>query len=101
MRKVKRGKGVGPDLIPAEVWMVLEQEGKRKLTELFNKILDEECMPEEWRESIMIPIFKEKGDIQNCRNYRGIKLTSHTLNLLSPVVPIWEHANKTSITCIL
>ena len=86
LRKVKRGKGVGPDLIPAEVWMALEQEGREKLTELFNKIVNEECMPEEWRESIMIPIFKEKGDIQNCKNYRGIKLTSHTLKIFERVL---------------
>ena len=31
----------------------------------------------------MIPIYKEKGDIQDCGNYRGIKLMSHT-------VKIWE-----------
>ena len=86
LRKVKRGKGVGPDLIPAEVWMVLEQKGRKMLTKLFNKILDEECMPEEWRESIMVPIFKEKGDIQKCKNYRGIKLTSHTLKIFERVL---------------
>ncbi|KAG5579910.1 hypothetical protein H5410_050537 [Solanum commersonii] len=34
-------------------------------------------MPEEWRWSTMIPLYKNKGDIQNCNNYRSIKLLSH------------------------
>jgi hypothetical protein len=38
-------------------------------------------MPDEWRKSSLIPIFKNKGDIQNCNNYRGIKLMSHTMKL--------------------
>ena len=32
---------------------------------------------------MLIPIFKEKGDIQECKNYRGIKLLAHTFK-------IWE-----------
>ena len=43
-------------------------------------------MPEEWRDSILIPIVKNKGDVQSCSNYRGIKLISHTMKLLEPVV---------------
>ncbi|XP_070020923.1 uncharacterized protein [Nicotiana sylvestris] len=40
-------------------------------------------MPEEWRWSLMIPLYKNKGDIQDCNNYRGIKLLSHSMK-------IWE-----------
>ena len=31
-------------------------------------------MPQEWRHSVIIPLYKNKGDAQNCNNYRGIKL---------------------------
>ena len=34
----------------------------------------------------MIPIFKGKGDIQECKNYRGIKLLSHNFNIWERVV---------------
>ena len=86
LRKMKRGKGVGPDLIPVEAWLALGEEGRRLLTVFLNKIMMEENIPDEWRESTLIPIFKEKGDVQNCKNYRGIKLTSHTLKVYERVL---------------
>ena len=43
-------------------------------------------MPNAWRESVIIPIFKEKGDIQDCGNYRGIKLMSHTMKIWEKVI---------------
>ena len=34
----------------------------------------------------MLVIFKNKGDVQSCGNYRGIKLMSHTMKLWERVV---------------
>ncbi|KAG5614261.1 hypothetical protein H5410_014085 [Solanum commersonii] len=36
-------------------------------------------VPNEWRWSTMVPLYKNKGDIKNCNNYKGIKLLSHTI----------------------
>ena len=82
LRKMKNGKATGPDLIPVEVWKALGEEGVDILYDLMVKILGQEKIPEEWWESILIPIFKGKGDAQDCSNYRGIKLMSHTLKIL-------------------
>ena len=43
-------------------------------------------MPEEWRSSTLIPIYKNKGEAQVCENYRGIKLFSHTMKLWKRVI---------------
>jgi hypothetical protein len=43
-------------------------------------------MPDEWRRSTLVPIYKNKGDIQSCNNYRGIKLMSHTMKLWERVI---------------
>ncbi|XP_047543291.1 uncharacterized protein LOC125075627 [Vanessa atalanta] len=40
VKKMKNGKVVGPDEIPAEVWKLLQQVGLEWLTRLFNLILD-------------------------------------------------------------
>ena len=43
-------------------------------------------MPKEYRSSTVIPLYKNKGDIQDCNNYGGIKLLSHTMKLWKRVL---------------
>ncbi|GKB80367.1 retrovirus-related pol polyprotein LINE-1, partial [Tanacetum coccineum] len=86
VQKMGRNKAVGPDQIPIEAWRSLGAEGISWLTSLFNKIFTSAKMPEEWRLSDVIPIFKNKGDAQVCSNYRGIKLLSHTMKLWERVI---------------
>ena len=74
------GKAIGPDGIPVEVWKSLGEEGVGMLLDLLQKIFEREKMPEEWRDSVIVPIFKEKGDIHDCGNYRGIKMIAHTMH---------------------
>ena len=83
LRRMKKGEEVGPDELPVEVWKCMGNMGIKFLTRLFNKLLMGERMPEEWRRSVLIPIYKNKGDAQCCENYRKIKLMSHTMK-------IWE-----------
>ena len=68
MKRMKNGKAVCPNDIPVEV--------------------ESERMPEEWRDSILIPIFKNKGDVNSCSNYRRIKLISHSMKLWERVIEI-------------
>ena len=60
--------------------------GIKFLTRLFNRLLMGECMPEEWKRSMLIPIYKNKGDAQFCGNYRGIKLMSHTIKVWERII---------------
>ncbi|VDL75520.1 unnamed protein product [Nippostrongylus brasiliensis] len=74
--KMKVGKAVGPDRVPVEIWNALGGYGIGRLTRFLNKITAEGRMPEAWRDSFIVPIFKQKGDAMECSNYRGIELTS-------------------------
>ena len=56
------------------------------LLDLLQKIFEQDKMPEEWRDTVIVPIFKEKGDIQDCGNYRGIKMISHTMKIWERVI---------------
>ena len=39
------------------------------VTKLFNKIWQSNKMLDEWRKSTLVPLYKKKGDIQDCSNY--------------------------------
>ena len=83
VRSMKNGKSLGPDGIPVEVWKVLGEDGCKWLTLFFNKLLQETKIPSE---CLLVPIFKNKGDVQDCSNYRGIKLMSHSMKVWEKVI---------------
>jgi hypothetical protein len=86
LKRMKGGKAMGPDGIPIEVWRTLGDVAIVWLTKLFNLIFQSNRMPDEWRQSILVPIFKNNGDVQSCTNYRGIKLMSHTMKLWERII---------------
>ena len=81
LTKMKREKAVGPDGIPVEVWTTLGEMGLHILVRLFNYLLNRKEMPKEWRRSVLVPVYKNKGNAQSCNNYRGIKLMAHAMKL--------------------
>ena len=80
------GKTVGLDNIAIEVWKCLREKGISWLKKLFNKIMWSKKISDYWRRSTLVPIYKNKGDIQNYANYKGIKLVSHIIKLWERVI---------------
>ena len=80
LERMKSEKPVGPDDIPVKVWKCLGEVAIDFLNRLFNRILETDKMPDEWRKSVVVPIYK-KGDVHSCHNYRGIKLLSHIMKI--------------------
>jgi len=89
--KLKRHKLPGTDQILEEI--IKEGGGtiRSEIHKLIHSIWNQEELPEEWKESIIFPIFK-KGDKTGYRDYRGISLlptTYKTLDFkLSPVLRV-------------
>ena len=69
--KLKSHKSPGIDEIPAELIKVGGRTICLEIHKLITSIWKEEKLPEEWKESIIVPIHK-KGDKTDCNNYRGI-----------------------------
>jgi hypothetical protein len=61
LKRMKGGKAMGPDCIPIEVWKGLGDISIVWLTKFFNLIFWANKMLEEWRRSILVPIFKNNG----------------------------------------
>ena len=55
-----------------------------EIHKLIISISKKEKLPEEWKESIIVPI-RKKGDKTNCSNYRGISLLPTTYKMLSNI----------------
>jgi hypothetical protein len=86
LKRMNGGKVMGPDGIPIEVWRSLGDIEIVWLTKLFYLIFRSNKMPDEWRRSILVPIFKNKGDVQSYTNYRRIKLMIYTIKLWERII---------------
>ena len=56
------------------------------MAEICQRILDGFGMPVEWALSIVVPIFKGKGDIRNCNCYGDVKLLEHGMKVMERVL---------------
>lgn len=78
LQGMKNGEAIDPNEIPAEAWKSLGQDKTGLVMDLVWKVYDHEEVPEAWQESVIVPVYKEKSDIQDLRNDQGIKLIYHT-----------------------
>jgi len=77
LRKMKNARAPGPDEIPAAARKFLGDRGLELLTTMFNNITT----------SVTVPIWKNKGDVAECGNYRPIRLLSvHALKIFERIL---------------
>ena len=55
------------------------------MCELARQIWEEERIPEEWKETVIVPIHK-RGVRDKCENYRGIALGNAAHKILSYII---------------
>jgi len=82
---LKSHKSTGTDQIPAEMIKVGGRIIRYEIHKLIISIWNKEELSEEWKESIIVPIYK-KGDETDCINYRGLSLLPATYKILSNIV---------------
>ena len=63
MAKMGKGKSCGPDELPIEAIQIILEYKPECIVETLNNILRSNKMPNDWRKSRMVPIFKGKGDV--------------------------------------
>jgi hypothetical protein len=80
--KLKKYKSPCSNHVPVELIQAGGEMLLSAIHKLVNSTWNKEELPNQWKESIIVPIHK-KGDKTDCNNYRGISLLSTSYNILS------------------
>ena len=83
---MKNNKSPGMDGIPAEVYKHGGPALTDELHKLFSLIWTRESVPQEFKDSNILPIYKRKGGRSSCDNYRGISLLSTAGKILARIL---------------
>ena len=76
LRKLQNNKASGMDNIINEFLKYCPMKVTKLIVKLFNVVLDSGIIPTSWCIGIIVPLFKNKGSINDPDNYRGITLLS-------------------------
>ena len=86
MQTMKLGKATGPSEVSVEMIVASGEIGVKLMMELCRRVWDSRGMPDEWKTSVIVPIFKGKGDVISCGSYRGAKLLEHAMKIVEKVL---------------
>ena len=83
---MKLGKAAGPSGIIAEMLKLAGRRGTELVRDLGELVFSTGTVPAEWGESIILNLYKGKGDALSRGNYRGLKLTDQVMKVLERVL---------------
>ena len=85
MNEMKVGKAAGPSEVNMNMIMA---SGKFSviIKKVCQRILDGEDWPEEWKTSVVVPIFIENGDVMDCEAYLEVMLLEHAMKTVERVL---------------
>ena len=85
IENLKGHKSPGIDQILAELIKAGGRTFRYEIHKLIISIWNKEELPEDWKESVIVPIYKW-GDKTDCTNYRAVSLSPTTHNILSNIL---------------
>jgi len=69
LKKMKRHKAPGLSGLVAQMIQATGDIGTQWILDLCNDIVKDGCMPEDWKSSVVLPIYEGKGDPVECGSY--------------------------------
>ena len=86
IKKMKQGKDAGLSEVTTEIIVAGGRIAEVVMLQLCQQVLDGKGIPDEWKTSVVVPIFKGKGDVMNCGSYRGFKLLDRGMKIIERVL---------------
>ena len=99
LKKLDASKAQGPDGIPARIYKELSKELSVPLAILFNKSIENNTLPDDWKIANVTAIFKNKGNKSDPGNYRPVSLTSIACKVLESFIrdAVVDHMNVNNL----
>jgi len=86
MRSTRNGKAPSQDGIAAEVLKYGGTSLKENFLELYNTCLEKMALPQDFKDALIVTIYKKRGERSECGNHRGISLLSIAGKILAKIV---------------
>jgi len=83
---MKNGKAAEQTSVVTDMLKAANDVETEWLTDLCNLIVCEGEIPAYWKSSVLIPVYKGKGDPLECGSYRAIKLLEHPMKVVEKVI---------------
>ena len=100
VKKLENGKACGVDHIRNELLKSCPKGILQIFVNFFNLILSSGLIPDEWCIGLISPLYKNKGDINNPDNYRGITSLSCIGKLFTAVINSRLTKHLDAVDCI-
>ena len=85
-QRTKSGKATGPSEVSVEMIVASDKIGVKVMVELCQRVLDGREMPDKWKSSVILLIFKGKSNVMSCSSYSGVKLLEHAMKIVERVL---------------
>ena len=86
IKRLPTGRAPGADGIPGELLQAAADSVAPLLHQICQRIWEEERIPTQWKEGIILPLYKNKGDRRDTTNYRPITLLSVPSKVVTAVI---------------
>lgn len=113
LSNLNQNKAMGPDNLHPKLLKFLAENSDfvNALTVLLNKCVEQECMPDIWKNAVVIPLHK-KGSVHMPENYRPVSLTcilcklyetllrQHILSYVTDIITDKQHGFSMGKSCL-
>ena len=86
INQTSSGRASGKDSIPAEIYKAAGPDALNAFHDILLDIWEKEAMPDDFRDALIVALYKNKGNRADCGNYRGISLLSIAGKIFARVI---------------
>ena len=83
--RMKTEKAAGPSGITSDLLKVAGEDCIKRLMDVAHGLLGGARMPESWRRSDLLPLYKGKGGTRSCGSYKSVKLLEHGIKVIERI----------------